>query len=528
VLTAGARAELHGDSAAPDRQNDPNIWDAATGALLHTLKEPDRNWSGGGHIVAAAFGAGGRYVVTTHDYGRVARLWDAATGVEVATNFVGHGDTVRAAAFSPDGRFLATGSADGTARLWDLGALQTTAPHRGRWKVDGPSAFSADGRRLAVTSLENPRRPGWASHIHIWDLDMHRAVVCKGDGQFLVTSLAFSPDGRRLVAGCWDRHARWWDTITGEPGPVLHGHEDKVLDARFSPDSSRIVTTSRDGTVRVWDAASGRQTLLLRKGRASLRSASFNPDGRLLLAGTAGPEADPMGNQGWIWDAETGKERAAFGASDSIAHVPMAWSPDGRRVLAAVRPGGNVDNSDAAKALCQCNAATGGEVCRLTGHTKAITCAAFSPDGRLIITGSDDRTARVWDAATGAPRAVLRGHEEAVSAVAFASNGRWAVSVCTEAVRLWDAALLADPPAGRSVRPLAVWAGDPRKRAFGTGFFSPDSRRLLTAADSPEGTTVQLWPLDPLSAAMGRKPRDLTAEERELYEVPEPGLSPRP
>src|SRR5581483_9389874 len=220
VLSGGNRSEAHG-GGGPDLQNEPNIWDAATGALIHTLKEPNRNW-GGTHVESAAFGTRGRYVVTTHNYGRGARLWDAATGTEVATNFVGHGDTVGAAAISPDGRFLATGSADGTARLWDLTALQPIAPHRGCWKAYnrgadaftiGVGAFSPDGRRLAVTELKI-----WqgASSIHIWDLATSREVVCKGGGP-LIHHLAFSPDGRWLAASCSDG-AHLWNASTGEPG----------------------------------------------------------------------------------------------------------------------------------------------------------------------------------------------------------------------------------------------------------------------------------------------------------------------
>src|SRR5262249_43394474 len=124
---------------------------------------------------------------------------------------------------------------------------------------------------------------------------------------------------------------------------------------------------------------------------------------------------------------------------------------------------------------------------------------------------------RVWDAKTGGLAAVLGGHEEGVSAVAFSPDGRRIVTVCAESVRLWDAALA---PPGRTVRPLAVLAGDQKKRNYQTAFFSPDGRWLLTEAHGPAGATVQLWPTDPLPAAVGRKPRDLTAEEREQYEVP--------
>jgi WD40 repeat protein len=519
VVTAGTRGATHTNGAAPDRQNDPNLWNVSTGLITHTLREPGRNWSGSGHVVSAVFDPLGRYVVTTHNYGRIVRVWDTRSGVEPDAHFAGHGDTVRAAAFSPDGRFLATGSADGTARLWDVAAPQPAAPHRGRWLVGGfnrPTvAFSPDGRRLAM-----PEPWRGKSRILICDIQSGRELVCKGEDQVFVTSVAFSPDGRWLVAGAIDGVARLWDAGTGEPGAVLRGHASRVVDARFSPDSRRVVTTSEDSTVRVWEPDTGREVLVLRKERASLRSAFFSPDGRQLLTGTVGPgHSGSMGNQGWIWDAETGKELGTLGSRNSIAHLPLAWSPDGLLVLAPVVPTSGLPNGEAVHSVSLCNA-TGRELCRLTGHTQSVTCASFSPDSRRVMTGSHDRTVRVWNTETGAMLSILSGHEDTVTAVAFSPDGQWAVTVSQGFVYLWEDAVLSGPAQGRTPRPSAVLVGEPRKRDFQDAFFSPDNRWLLTMAYGPGGATAQLWPLDPLPAAVARKPRDLTVEEREQYAVP--------
>jgi WD40 repeat protein len=354
------------------------------------------------------------------------------------------------------------------------------------------------------------------SQIHIWEIATGQGVVCEAGTWTRPNSLAFSPDGRWLLAGSTDKLARLWDAATGKPGVVLRGHEDGVLDARFSPDGRRVVTTAGDGTARVWDPATGLPTLLLSKEKARQHGAWFSPDGGRLLTWARG---DSAGNQGWVWNAETGKQLAAFGSPHSVSNVPMSWSPDGRRVLAPVPPKGNYHDGEN-RSLCVCDAATGKEVCRLKGHAESITCAAFGPDGRRVLTGSGDGTARLWDASSGAALGVLGGHEDYLSGVAFSPDGRRIVTVCEESVRLWEVVPPSEPGSGRPVRPLAVLAGDKKKRNFQTVLFSPDNRWLLTEAQGPGGVTVQLWPMDPQSAAVGRKPRDLTAEERELYEVP--------
>ena len=519
VVTAGERSGSHiSGGQAPDRQNNPNIWSAKTGALLHTLIEPGRTWKRTGYTISASFSAGGRYVQTTHRDERFPRLWDAVKGVEVATNFVGHDDSVLAAAFSPDGRLLATGSQDGTARLWDIAALRPTAPHLQRWLVGGGVALSSDGRRLAVVGQQQfqpGQRP--TSPISIWDLETGQETVCKGGISVplgMVVRNAMSHHGRWLACSS-DKLAQLWDAETGQPGPLLQGHENTVLDIQFSPNDDRIATVSSDGTVRIWETVTGQQKLVIQKSGGHV---SFSPDGdRLLIGSVDSPNA--RGNQGWIVDVETGKDIAAFGSAKSISHLSMIWSPDGQRILAPVIPQGNLGNGQAVKSISLCDAATGQEISRLTGHTMPIHCACFSPDGRWVLTGSRDHSARVWDAVTGATIVVLGGYQSDVSSVAFSANGRWAVSMSAEAVQLWDTTQFSKRD--RSIRAHAVLAGDAEKRIFQTANFCPDGRWLLTEYRNTAGQVfVQLWPTDPMRAAAARAPRTLTAEERELYNVP--------
>jgi hypothetical protein len=161
----------------------------------------------------------------------------------------------------------------------------------------------------------------------------------------------------------------------------------------------------------------------------------------------------------------------------------------------------------------------------LKGHKAEVTCGAYSPDGRRVVTGSKDRTARVWDAATGRELAVLRGHEDVLEAVTFSPDGQRIVSTGADrTARLWDA------EGGREVATYR-W----KDYAFREATFTPDGTRVLALTEltidqrhGPGGEyrapgrrdfNARLWPCDPVAAALDRLPRELSAEERQRFEV---------
>ena len=141
-----------------------------------------------------------------------------------------------------------------------------------------------------------------------------------------VTSVAFAPDGRRLVTGGKRGSATIW-SVDGEKLVELDGHSAEITDVAFSADGSRLATASRDETARVWDAGSGRQLLELAPHRDDVTSVAFSPDGRLVL--TASRDHDAR-----LWDAETG-------ALAQVLHwhfgevADATFSPDGRWIVTA-------------------------------------------------------------------------------------------------------------------------------------------------------------------------------------------------
>ncbi|MBE9032372.1 TIR domain-containing protein, partial [filamentous cyanobacterium LEGE 11480] len=187
-----------------------------------------------------------------------------------------------------------------------------------------------------------------------------------------VFSVAFSPDGKRIVSGSWDKTLRLWDAQTGQPiGQPLKGHSNYVWSVAFSPDGKRIVSGSWDNTLRLWDAQTGQPIGQPLKGHSNaVWSVAFSPDGKRIVSGSW--DQTPR-----LWDAQTGQ-------------------PIGQP---------------------------------LKGHLNAVLSVAFSPDGKRIVSGSWDQTLRLWDAQTGQPIGQpLKGHSNAVWSVAFSPDGKRIVS----------------------------------------------------------------------------------------------------
>jgi hypothetical protein len=217
-----------------------------------------------------------------------------------------------------------------------------------------------------------------------------------------VTSVAFSPDGTRIVSRSDDRTARVWDARTGAPLVELEGHKGFVRSVSFSPDGTRIVTGGTDQTAKVWDARTGAPLLDLKGHTGQVLSVAFSADGTRIVTGS-GDYVTSRG-EAKVWDARTG--------------APLL---------------------------------------DLKGHTGPVRGVAFSPEASRIVTGSDDRTAKVWDARTGAPLLDLKGHTDPVTSVAFGPDGTRIVTRNNKGTAsVWDARTgeeLKDEPNPPATRP---------------------------------------------------------------------------
>jgi len=203
-------------------------------------------------VTCLAFGPDGECLATASggkfspSFGEtVVKVWDLKTGHQIQT-LSGHEAAVCGLAFSPDGRRVATGSLDRTARVWDLETGRELLTLKEDIGFVYCVAFSRDGKRLAAGG-----RDGKGC---VWDAETGRKLATLR-GEAIIFTIAFSPDGKRLATGSWEKVARIWDSETGREILTLRGHTQAVTGVAFSPDGKTLATAgSYDNTVILWDA----------------------------------------------------------------------------------------------------------------------------------------------------------------------------------------------------------------------------------------------------------------------------------
>jgi WD40 repeat protein len=437
------------------------VWDLKTGQQV--FDGPGDAEHNIGTAYGVAFSADGRHVATGSD-GAV-NVWDWKDRRQLHA-LPGHAKRAISVAFSRDGKLLASGSFQGSLKLWDAQTdappIRTVPAHIGPVSA---LAFNADGGRLASA--------GFDRFVKVWDVNTGQLIhSLRHTG--IVRCVAFSRDGRRLASAGEDKTVRVWDTTTGREVLGLRGHTDWCATLAFSPDGRRLASASRDGTIRLWDATpirghAGQEALTFSQHSDEVWSVAVSPDGQRVASAGYGTVVK-------VWDPETGTEIVNFRGHDTVV-FRLAWQPDGQRIASA----GWADGAFTVKVW---DARTGEVVFALPGGPEHFA-VAFSPDGRYMVTGRHNGDLQVWNAQTGRRVGTLGTHRRQIRGVVFSRDGRHlASSSDDDEVKLWDTTRFEDEK-------VALHTFLARVPGAGLNIaFSPDGGRLATGGLD---NTVKIW-----------------------------------
>jgi eukaryotic-like serine/threonine-protein kinase len=449
------------------------LWDAASGRALMTFNaHRDR-------VTGIAFSPNGQSFATASEDGTI-KLWDLATGKEART-FKGEAQHVYSIAMSPDGSRLA--SASGKAiKLWDVTTGQETlALNADERDFSTTVAFSPDGKWLASG--------GGLFGVKLWDMSTGRETMnLKHAGQ--VRSVTFSPDCHHLVSiNRYDRTISLWSLSSGQEIMLWDGRNGTGTSMAFSPDGQRLVTAGVDQTINLWDVQTGQQCHQF-KGHDDVRSLAYSPDGRRIVSG---------GGDGTLklWDAEAGPETMTVkedgqvhDSAGSAPDIHQRRPPDTEFEFVAFGPDGKCFVSKSRSSVKLWDVATGQSTMIVPGFPAPDV--AFSSDGRYIASTrfnpnlKGNISINLWDFAKG-KLIFERDTGSIVCEIALTPDGKYLASVDDEGLKVWEL------PSGELVM---SWKGLGAPIAF-----SPDSKRLVCSGadrkirflDLPSGKEAMFW-----------------------------------
>jgi eukaryotic-like serine/threonine-protein kinase len=417
-------------------------------------------------VIKAAYSPDGKFLATVSEDPAV-KIWDVKTGALV-DSLTGHSARVWCAVWSPDGKLLATGSRDRTAKLWDpaTGALVRSFDQQ-----TGEIAqvlFSPDGQALVIAS--------WDNTVAIHDVATGERIRVLTPA---VNPIAITPDGGILAASSPEHDLKLFDFATGKLLHTLSGHRDPIYALAFSPDGAilasgggNVLAPVADNDVRLWDTASGKQLAVLGGHRQEVRDLAFTPNGKVL----ASAGADGLIK---LWDVKYGQL-----AQNLIGHTSIVFS------LAFNKSGLILFSGGGDTSVKIWDVAAGELIASLEGHTGRVNHIALSPDTSTLASAGADGKVILWDTWPQFQVRMLRGHLDSVSAVKFRPDGQVLATMSgnmysgskDNTIKLWDVV------SGGELATLAGHEAQMCDMAWN------DDGKLLASTDT--GGALRIWNFD--------------------------------
>ncbi|MCZ6688946.1 MAG: hypothetical protein O7H41_05025 [Planctomycetota bacterium] len=387
-----------------------------------------------GPILSLDYSSDGSTIASGSRDGTV-RIWDVLTGRELQRLELGV--QANSVTFSPDGKQIAAGggadwvnrgSKRNAVRLWSVETGKRSRRFRGDSGPTQSIAFSPDG--ATISAAMGQQSQGGATFI--WDATSGNRLqrLQNLEARGWTSTLVYSPDSKTLVTASDDQTIRLWDVATGKDIRKidLAGLSETALDLAMSPDGKTLASVSGSGKIRLWSMSTGNEELSFGDEEFETSSIAFSPDGkRIAAAGEAGAVR--------IWSASSGDieqrlDRANTAPNtSSLPSFALEFSPDG----------GTLAVGGEAATILFWDLATGKEVRASPGHEGHVSAIAFSPDGAMMASAGGDLRVRLWKVSTADEIRTLSGHTEPVRSVAFSPDGGVLASGGDDSsIRLWE------------------------------------------------------------------------------------------